>query len=124
MVLCADSTTRAPGPTARKTRPAIARWTEPMPPVASPSSSSVRRASAPDSLGRRRSTEVVMDPCNHAGRRRLTSGTVAESDDEQQRFARRVAAFVQRVDRSPTLLAAARRARELLPGDAEFGDSL
>jgi class 3 adenylate cyclase len=37
---------------------------------------------------------------------------------------RRVAAFVGRMDRSPTLLAAARRARELLPGDAEFGDSL
>jgi adenylate cyclase len=28
------------------------------------------------------------------------------------------------VDRNPALLAAARRARELLPGDAEFGDSL
>jgi adenylate cyclase len=48
---------------------------------------------------------------------------VAEADDEQ-RFMRRVAAFVGRMDRSPTLLAAARRARELLPGDAEFGDSL
>src|SRR4051812_7074899 len=96
-----------------------------MPAVASPSSSRVRRASAPDSLGRRRSREFVMDPCNHAGRRRLTSTTVAESDGEQeQRFRRRLAALVQRMDRSPTLLAAARRARELLPGDAEFGDSL
>src|SRR4051794_4301135 len=94
-----------------------------MPPVASPSSSRVRRTSAPDSLGRRRSREVVMDPCNHPRRRRLTSGTVAESDDEQ-RFLRRFAAFVERMDRSPRLLAAARRARELLPGDAEFGDSL
>src|SRR4051794_38804330 len=96
-----------------------------MPAVASPSSSRVRRASAPHSLGRRRSREFVMDPCNHAGRRRLTSTTVAESDGEQeQRFRRRLAALVQRMDRSPTLLAAARRARELLPGDAEFGDSL
>jgi adenylate cyclase len=66
-----------------------------------------------------------MDPCNHPRRRRLTSTTVAESDGEQeQRFRRRLAALVQRMDRSPTLLAAARRARELLPGDAEFGDSL
>jgi adenylate cyclase len=49
---------------------------------------------------------------------------VAESDVEPQRFSRRVAAFMERVDRSPTLLAAARRARQMLPGDAEFGDSL
>jgi class 3 adenylate cyclase len=50
---------------------------------------------------------------------------VAESDDDEpQRFSRRVAAFVERMDSSPTLLAAARRARQMLPGDAEFGDSL
>jgi adenylate cyclase len=50
---------------------------------------------------------------------------VAESDeDERQRFSRRIAAFVERMDSSPTLLAAARRARQMLPGDAEFGDSL
>jgi adenylate cyclase len=48
---------------------------------------------------------------------------VAESDDDQ-RVPGRFASLVQRVDRSPTLLAAARRARELLPGDADFGDSL
>src|SRR3954449_9095648 len=96
-----------------------------MPPVASPSSSRVSRASAPDSLGRRRSREFVMDPCNHPRRRRITSTTVAESDGEQeQRFRRRLAALVQRMDRSPPLLAAARRARELLPGAAEFADSL
>jgi adenylate cyclase len=49
--------------------------------------------------------------------------TVSESDDEQ-RFLRRFSAFAQRMDRHPRLVAAARRARELLPGDAEFGDSL
>src|SRR4051794_34622290 len=94
-----------------------------MPPVASPSSSRVRRASAPASLGCRRSTEVVMDPCNHSARRQLPSEDVPESEAEQ-RFLQRFAAFVQKVDSSPRLLAAARRARELLPGDAEFGDSL
>jgi adenylate cyclase len=49
---------------------------------------------------------------------------VAEPDIEPQRFSRRVASLVERIDRSPTLLAAARRARQMLPGDAEFGDSL
>src|SRR3954469_6139330 len=43
---------------------------------------------------------------------------------EKQRFWARVAGLVQRVDRSPSLIAAARRARQMLPGDAEFGDSL
>ena len=42
---------------------------------------------------------------------------------EEPRFAR-LAELARRLDRNPKLVAAARRAREMLPGDSEFGDSL
>jgi adenylate cyclase len=48
---------------------------------------------------------------------------VTDSPDER-RFWKRFGALAQRIDRHPSLVAAARRAREMLPGDAEFGDSL
>jgi len=45
-----------------------------------------------------------------------------ESEAEQRD--NRFFTFLRRLDRNPTLLAAARRARERLPGDSEFGDTL
>lgn len=46
------------------------------------------------------------------------------SDGRWRRFRLRVAEAARRADQQPGLLGLARRARERLPGDAEFGDSL
>lgn len=45
-------------------------------------------------------------------------------DGEKTGFWKKVASRAQEIDQSPALVKAARRAREMLPGDAEFGDPL
>jgi adenylate cyclase len=48
---------------------------------------------------------------------------VAE-ESEKKGFWKKVAGRAREIDQSPALVKAARRAREMLPGDAEFGDPL
>jgi adenylate cyclase len=45
-------------------------------------------------------------------------------ESEKKGFWKKVASRAQQIDQSPALVKAARRAREMLPGDAEFGDPL
>jgi adenylate cyclase len=47
-----------------------------------------------------------------------------DGDGREEGFWRRTLAAAQRLDQSPGLVAAARRARKMLPGDSEFGDPL
>jgi adenylate cyclase len=48
---------------------------------------------------------------------------VADNDDKTG-FWKKVAGRAKQIDQSPALVKAAQRAREMLPGDAEFGDPL
>ena len=45
-------------------------------------------------------------------------------DGDKTGFWKKVASRAQQIEQSPALVKAARRAREMLPGDAEFGDPL
>jgi adenylate cyclase len=45
-------------------------------------------------------------------------------DSEKTGFWKKVAGRAQAIEQSPALVKAARRMREMLPGDAEFGDPL